>query len=621
MERRTEERFAMLSKTIVTLVDAPENEHLCLLSDISASGMRLQSSERLPQGALACVELENHLVLVEIRYSYPRGGTFATGAMKLHTALKLGLPADLSRREKVQYLTNDYRQSGDYEEDGIALPGHQHSFDNKNHEQPSHSSTEWSAEGPAYGQSLSHDANETRNGAAHEPVTSPTSTGISAGQGRPSNVPESQFTPLRAPAGDSKPVAILTHGIGHTGTKDRPVEASLETAATVEPVVNKEEARPDVALPGPQNAGPKHPALQNRAHEPIASSPGFAAEPRLSEASEHPGSSALLNGASSIAQPPPSSTGTLANAPPALLSGNGANLLQDTELDSNVFPVSQAASAEQSLQRLRKLVEEEVLAKPLPNRKNTKGMAAFAASLALIAAGAVYFGVLQKPRLEAKSAGSAQQNRTEGRDALPDATRLDLTSLGEASSDSTTAATGSVQNEPQSQREQSTSGTREPVPAQQSASDRAGAQNSTLVATNVNSTPKSSSTSAAPVQVLASAGTQPSPAGGANSTQAQPAPATQRVLLKASAINWVSICTDGKKPFAKVMYEGDELTITFTERAALRMGNAGAAQVEVNGKPVGPVGPPGGLRIVELTPSGSRVLPTQPGGTVDCSVK
>jgi len=119
-DRRRDERFAVYSnaKSIgspvkLILVDRPDREVQCQISDISASGMRLVGGEDLPEGTRVVVELETMLVLVEIRYSYPQGSKFVMGAQKQNTTLKLALPDDATVTEKIRALTgnNNIHQS------------------------------------------------------------------------------------------------------------------------------------------------------------------------------------------------------------------------------------------------------------------------------------------------------------------------------------------------------------------------------------------------------------------------------------------------------------------------------------------------------------------------------
>jgi hypothetical protein len=42
------------------------------------------------------------------------------------------------------------------------------------------------------------------------------------------------------------------------------------------------------------------------------------------------------------------------------------------------------------------------------------------------------------------------------------------------------------------------------------------------------------------------------------------------------------------------------------------VGNAGGLEMTVNGKSVGPIGPHGEIRLLELTPAGARIVPRSP---------
>lgn len=71
-----------------------------------------------------------------------------------------------------------------------------------------------------------------------------------------------------------------------------------------------------------------------------------------------------------------------------------------------------------------------------------------------------------------------------------------------------------------------------------------------------------------------------------------------------------------------MMSPGDERKIDFTGKAIVRTGNAGGIAITVDGKSVGPVGPQGGLRVVELNPqvnpNGFHYLALKPGENGAC---
>jgi hypothetical protein len=53
-------------------------------------------------------------------------------------------------------------------------------------------------------------------------------------------------------------------------------------------------------------------------------------------------------------------------------------------------------------------------------------------------------------------------------------------------------------------------------------------------------------------------------------------------------------------------------TLTAPEAAKMKVGNAGGLDVLLNGKPIGPIGSRGQVRIVQFTPEGFQILPSEP---------
>lgn len=90
-------------------------------------------------------------------------------------------------------------------------------------------------------------------------------------------------------------------------------------------------------------------------------------------------------------------------------------------------------------------------------------------------------------------------------------------------------------------------------------------------------------------------------------------PGMFRVDLAASEPVWVSVIADGKQAYVGTLEGGEAKSFEGLERIRMRVGNAGGLQVNLNGKPVGEIGPRGQIRIVEITPSGSQVsAPVKP---------
>ncbi|HTM51255.1 MAG TPA: RodZ domain-containing protein [Bryobacteraceae bacterium] len=105
-----------------------------------------------------------------------------------------------------------------------------------------------------------------------------------------------------------------------------------------------------------------------------------------------------------------------------------------------------------------------------------------------------------------------------------------------------------------------------------------------------------------------------SPAPDSDSAKASASPtssdgAALRVGLSADEKTWISISSDGKNVFANALQAHETKTVEATEKVRLLIGNAGGVEISLNGKPIGPVGPRGQIRVVELTPAGFQIVP------------
>jgi len=102
----------------------------------------------------------------------------------------------------------------------------------------------------------------------------------------------------------------------------------------------------------------------------------------------------------------------------------------------------------------------------------------------------------------------------------------------------------------------------------------------------------------APVQAVQAA----SPPVQANTSPVQ-------VGLSADEKTWISISSDGKNVFANALQPHETKTVSASAKVRLLIGNAGGVEISLNGKSIGPVGPRGQIRIVELTPAGFQIVP------------
>ncbi len=104
---------------------------------------------------------------------------------------------------------------------------------------------------------------------------------------------------------------------------------------------------------------------------------------------------------------------------------------------------------------------------------------------------------------------------------------------------------------------------------------------------------------------------QPAPA----ASPVQPPPETSqpvRVDLSAGESTWVQIVSDGRRVFSEVLRPHETKVVQASERVRLVVVNAGGLDVSLNGKSIGPIGPRGQVRVIELTPAGFQIVQRKP---------
>ena len=82
--------------------------------------------------------------------------------------------------------------------------------------------------------------------------------------------------------------------------------------------------------------------------------------------------------------------------------------------------------------------------------------------------------------------------------------------------------------------------------------------------------------------------------------------------LAATEKTWLSITSEGKRIFSGFLEPSQTKTLTGVEAARMTVGNAGGIEVRLNGKPIGPIGKSGQVRVVVFTPDNFEVLPLEP---------
>jgi len=85
-----------------------------------------------------------------------------------------------------------------------------------------------------------------------------------------------------------------------------------------------------------------------------------------------------------------------------------------------------------------------------------------------------------------------------------------------------------------------------------------------------------------------------------------------RVGIVADEKTWIQAVSDGRRVFSDSLQAKQTKVIEATQKVSLIIGNAGGIEVSLNGKPIGPIGPRGQVRMLELTPGGFQIVSRKP---------
>jgi len=88
-----------------------------------------------------------------------------------------------------------------------------------------------------------------------------------------------------------------------------------------------------------------------------------------------------------------------------------------------------------------------------------------------------------------------------------------------------------------------------------------------------------------------------------------------KVELTAAEAVWVLARVDGKYSFSGTLEANETRTVEGTANVMLRLGNAGAVTITLNGKPIGEIGPKGQVRTVQLTSGGFQIVAPKPSAS------
>jgi cytoskeleton protein RodZ len=75
---------------------------------------------------------------------------------------------------------------------------------------------------------------------------------------------------------------------------------------------------------------------------------------------------------------------------------------------------------------------------------------------------------------------------------------------------------------------------------------------------------------------------------------------------------WVSVKCDGTDTFTGTLEGTQAKTFAASNQVTVLVGNAGGLTIQLNGRPVGPLGARGEIQMVEFTPNGVRRVPRRP---------
>lgn len=99
--------------------------------------------------------------------------------------------------------------------------------------------------------------------------------------------------------------------------------------------------------------------------------------------------------------------------------------------------------------------------------------------------------------------------------------------------------------------------------------------------------------------------TQPPPSGAPAAENA----GSVHVMITAQEPTWVSARSDGRVVYSGTLQTNEKKDLAAVDQVRLVVGNAGGINIELNGKPVPPLGPRGQVRVVQFSPGGVQIVP------------
>lgn len=79
------------------------------------------------------------------------------------------------------------------------------------------------------------------------------------------------------------------------------------------------------------------------------------------------------------------------------------------------------------------------------------------------------------------------------------------------------------------------------------------------------------------------------------------------IMIEAKEATWVRITSGGQHLFSGVLEPNETKKLYGLENAKVLVGNAGGLEIQSNGRPIGPIGLRGQVRVIILTPEGAEI--------------
>ena len=109
MDWRREPREHVYTAAKYVLLDHLEQEHVCHVLDFSGAGVKFVTDKKLQPDEMVVLEIEDHLVLADVRYVEPRGDKHVVGAERTHAVKKSLLPQNCAKAKQIEFVVEDYR--------------------------------------------------------------------------------------------------------------------------------------------------------------------------------------------------------------------------------------------------------------------------------------------------------------------------------------------------------------------------------------------------------------------------------------------------------------------------------------------------------------------------------